>query len=66
MALSTVSGILARIRMGKLGRIGLEPAVRYERERPGELIPSTSRDSVAFRAAPAHASVPAIDAQPTQ
>jgi transposase InsO family protein len=24
--------------MGKLGRIGLEPAVRYERERPGELI----------------------------
>jgi hypothetical protein len=24
--------------MGKLGRLGLEPAVRYERERPGELI----------------------------
>src|SRR5579871_1115129 len=38
MALSTVSGILARIGMGRLGRIGLEPAVRYERERPGELI----------------------------
>jgi transposase InsO family protein len=38
MALSTVSGILARIGMGKLGRVGLEPAVRYERERPGELI----------------------------
>jgi len=38
MALSTVSGILARIGMGKLGRLGLEPAVRYERERPGELI----------------------------
>jgi transposase InsO family protein len=38
MALSTVSGILTRIGMGKLGRIGLEPAVRYERERPGELI----------------------------
>ena len=38
MPLSTVSGILTRIGMGKLGRIGLEPAVRYERERPGELI----------------------------
>ena len=38
MSLSTVSGILARIGMGKLGRVGLEPAVRYERERPGELI----------------------------
>src|SRR5690242_16939890 len=32
--LSTVSGILSRIGMGKLGRLGLEPAVRYERERP--------------------------------
>jgi transposase InsO family protein len=38
MALSTVSGILARIGMGKLRRLGLEPARRYERERPGELI----------------------------
>src|SRR5215510_15405839 len=38
MALSTVSGILTRIGMGKLGRLGLEPAERYERERPGELI----------------------------
>jgi transposase InsO family protein len=38
MALSTVSGILKGIGMGKLGRLGLEPAVRYERERPGELI----------------------------
>jgi transposase InsO family protein len=38
MALSTVSGILTRIGMGKLGRLGLEPARRYERERPGELI----------------------------
>src|SRR5438552_12665304 len=38
MALSTVSGILTQIGMGKLGRIGLEPARRYERERPGELI----------------------------
>jgi transposase InsO family protein len=38
MALSTVSGILTRVGMGRLGRLGLEPAVRYERERPGELI----------------------------
>src|SRR5205823_5164182 len=38
MALSTVSGILTRIGMGRLGRLGLEPAQRYERERPGELI----------------------------
>jgi transposase InsO family protein len=38
MPLSTVSGILTRIGMGKLGRLGLEPAERYERDRPGELI----------------------------
>jgi transposase InsO family protein len=38
MALSTVSGILTRIGLGKLGRLGLEPAQRYERDRPGELI----------------------------
>jgi transposase InsO family protein len=38
MAPSTVSGILTRIGMGKLGRLGLEPARRYERERPGELV----------------------------
>ena len=38
MPVSTVSGILTRIGMGKLGRLGLEPAQRYERERPGELI----------------------------
>ncbi len=38
MPLSTVSGILTRIGMGRLGRLGLEPAERYEREKPGELI----------------------------
>jgi hypothetical protein len=38
MAVATVSGILARIGMGKLGRLGLQPAERYERARPGELI----------------------------
>ena len=38
MPLSTVSGILTRIGLGRLGRLGMEPAERYERERPGELI----------------------------
>jgi len=38
MPVSTVSGILTRLGMGKLGRLGLEPAVRYERSRPGELV----------------------------
>jgi transposase-like protein len=38
MAGSTVSGILTRIGMGRLGRLGMEPGERYERERPGELI----------------------------
>jgi transposase InsO family protein len=38
MAGSTVSGILTRIGLGRLGRLGLEPAERYQRERPGELI----------------------------
>ncbi len=38
MALSTVSGILTRSGLGRLGRLGLEPAIRYERARPGELV----------------------------
>jgi transposase InsO family protein len=38
MPVSTISGILKRIGLGKLGRLGLEPAERYERARPGELI----------------------------
>jgi hypothetical protein len=38
MAVSTVSGILTRIGMGRLGRLGLEPVQRYERDRPGELV----------------------------
>src|ERR1700709_655843 len=36
--LSTVCAVLKRIGMGRLGRLGMEPAVRYERSRPGELI----------------------------
>ena len=35
---STVSAILKREGHGRLGRLGLEPAQRYERERPGELV----------------------------
>jgi transposase InsO family protein len=35
---TTVSGILTRIGLGRLGRLGLEPERRYERARPGELI----------------------------
>jgi transposase len=38
MALSTVSGILTRIGMGRLGRLGLEQPLRYQRSRPGELV----------------------------
>jgi transposase InsO family protein len=36
--LSTISGILTRLGMGHLGRLGLEPAERYERAVAGELI----------------------------
>ena len=35
---STTSALLKHHGLGRLGRIGLEPAQRYERERPGELI----------------------------
>ncbi len=35
---TTVSGILTRVGLGRLGRLGLEPARRYERSRPGELV----------------------------
>ena len=38
MPLSTVSVVLKRQGLGKLGRIGLEQPIRYERSRPGELV----------------------------
>jgi transposase InsO family protein len=38
MPLSTVSAVLSRSGMGRLGRIGLEQPLRYERSRPGELV----------------------------
>jgi transposase len=56
MALSTVSAILTRIGMGKLGRLGLEPARRYERERPGELVHIDVKKLGRIDAAPASGS----------
>jgi len=38
MPLSTVSAVLKRNGVGRLGRIGLEQPVRYECSRPGELV----------------------------
>ena len=38
MPLSTVSALLRRAGLGRLGRIGLAQAHRYERSRPGELV----------------------------
>jgi transposase InsO family protein len=38
MPLSTVSAVLRRSGMGRLGRIGLEQSIRYERSKPGELV----------------------------
>jgi transposase InsO family protein len=38
MPLSTVSVVLQRNGVGRLGRIGLEQPVRYEHARPGELV----------------------------
>jgi transposase InsO family protein len=38
MALSTVSGILTRLGLGRLGLLGLEQPIRYERSRSGELV----------------------------
>jgi transposase InsO family protein len=38
MPLSTVSALLTRLGLGRLGRIGLERPQRYERSRPGELV----------------------------
>jgi transposase InsO family protein len=38
MALSTVSALLTRLGLGRLGRLGLEQPLRYERSRPGELV----------------------------
>jgi transposase InsO family protein len=38
MPLSTVSAVLHRQGIGRLGRIGLEQPLRYEKSRPGELV----------------------------
>jgi transposase InsO family protein len=38
MPLSTVSAVLRRNGVGRLGRLGLEQPIRYEHSRPGELV----------------------------
>src|SRR5438067_799082 len=38
MPLSTVSSVLRRNGVGRLGRLGLEQPIRYEHSRPGELV----------------------------
>jgi transposase len=38
MPLSTVSAVLKREGVGRLGRIGLEPPLRYQHTQPGELV----------------------------
>ena len=50
MALSTVSGILTRIGMGKLGRLGLEPAQRYERDAARRADPHRRQEARSDRA----------------
>jgi transposase len=50
--LSTVCAVLERLGMGRLGRLGLAPAERYERERPGELIHIDVKSWVASWTAP--------------
>ena len=49
MALSTVSAVLRRVGMGKLGRLGLEQPLRYERHARESSFTSTSRSSAASR-----------------
>ena len=55
MALSTVSGILTRLGLGRLGRLGLEPAVRYEPHGRASSSTSTSNGWAGSRVAPANA-----------
>src|SRR4029453_15160548 len=55
MPLSTVSALLTRLGMGRIGRIGLEPAQRYERGRPGELLHIDVKKLGRIEAAPAGA-----------
>lgn len=43
MPSSTVSRVLKREGLGRLGRIGLEPARRFEVSRPGEVLPTDTK-----------------------
>lgn len=54
MALSTVSGILERLGLGQLGRLGLSSPF-HERQRRASSCTSTPSGSVGSRAAPASA-----------
>jgi transposase InsO family protein len=51
MPSSTVSAVCKREGVGRLGRLGLEPARRYERSRPGELVHVDVKKLGRFRAA---------------
>jgi transposase len=54
MALSTVSAVLLRIGLGKLSRLEpFEPANRYQRDRPGELIHIDIKSSARAATVPA-------------
>jgi hypothetical protein len=59
MPLSTVSVVLRRQGLGRLGRIGLEQPVRYERSRPGELVHIGEHRRSRFGAVPVSSSSPA-------
>jgi transposase InsO family protein len=59
---STVSAVLKRNGVGRLGRIGLEPAIRYERSRPGELVHIDIKKLGRFQAAGKRVGVRVTDA----
>ena len=64
MPLSTVSAVLTRSGMGRLGRLGLEPARRYERSRPGELVHIDVKKLAGSPAVPATASTAGCSTTP--
>ena len=66
MAETTVSGILTRSGLGRLGRLGLEPARGYERSRPASCFTSTSRSWDGSSAPPATGSSAASASSATQ
>jgi hypothetical protein len=65
LPVSTVSAVLKRCGMGKLGRLGLEPAERYERQRPGSAISAPGRAGPRPTGKPNASSAPCSPAGPT-